>query len=135
MMGLPGCDNRLAHLLSETGYRLSNPCRSIRTIHLHRSNVRSYGKLGKAGAGAVQTADPYGTAAMRVRRSISSEYHEFDWFPLWQAGESTELRYQFVRLTPEFRPSLIFAQIQTANVLSSDELCQARCPSCPGVAN
>jgi hypothetical protein len=46
-MGLPGCDNRLAYLLSEAGYRLSNPCRSIRAIHLHRSNVRSYGHSGQ----------------------------------------------------------------------------------------
>jgi Glycosyl transferase family 2 len=42
-MGVPGCDNRLAYLLSEAGYRLSNPSRSIRAIHLHRSSVRRYG--------------------------------------------------------------------------------------------
>jgi hypothetical protein len=41
-MGILGCDNRLAYLLSEAGYRLSNPGRSIRAIHLHRSEVRRY---------------------------------------------------------------------------------------------
>jgi hypothetical protein len=61
-------------------------------------------------------------------RSIALEYHEFDWLPLWQADQSAELLRQFIRLAREFRPSLIFAQIQTANVLSSDELRQATCP-------
>jgi hypothetical protein len=42
-MGVLGCDNRLAYLFSEAGYRLSNPSRSIRAIHLHRSSVRRYG--------------------------------------------------------------------------------------------
>lgn len=61
-------------------------------------------------------------------RSIASEYREFDWLPLWQTGQTAELRHKFVRLTQEFQPSWIFAQIQTGKVLSENELCQAKCP-------
>ena len=42
-MGIPGCDNVIAHVLSKD-FRLSNPCMSIRAIHLHESGYRTYGE-------------------------------------------------------------------------------------------
>ena len=39
-MGLPGCDNILARRLHDSGLRLENPCRTIRAIHCHASNIR-----------------------------------------------------------------------------------------------
>ena len=42
--GVPGCDNRLAYLLSRGGYRLSNPCHSVRVHHHHASGLRRYRK-------------------------------------------------------------------------------------------
>ncbi len=41
-MGLPGCDNRLAFEAERAGLVVSNPSRSIRANHLHRSKVRRY---------------------------------------------------------------------------------------------
>lgn len=41
-MGIPGCDNRIAHEFSEAGYRVSNPSRSIQAIHLHLIMKRNY---------------------------------------------------------------------------------------------
>lgn len=41
-MGLPGCDNRVAHEFKENGYEVLNPALSIRAIHLHLSNKRNY---------------------------------------------------------------------------------------------
>lgn len=41
-MGIPGCDNRLAHDLLEAGYEVSNPSVTIRTHHLHLTNLRQY---------------------------------------------------------------------------------------------
>ena len=38
--GVPGCDNRLAHEITEAGYSLSNPSISIKTHHLHISSYR-----------------------------------------------------------------------------------------------
>jgi FkbM family methyltransferase len=41
-IGIPGCDARMAHELCEGGYRVKNPCLSIRTFHLHASARRTY---------------------------------------------------------------------------------------------
>jgi len=40
-LGVPGCDNRIAHELSAVR-RVSNPSLSIKTLHVHSSSVRSY---------------------------------------------------------------------------------------------
>lgn len=40
-MGMPGCDNRIAHELLEAGYRVYNPSLAIKTYHLH-SSAKSY---------------------------------------------------------------------------------------------
>jgi hypothetical protein len=42
-LGIPGCDNRMAWELKRVGAVL-NPCRSIVTVHVHASQVRSYTK-------------------------------------------------------------------------------------------
>jgi hypothetical protein len=41
-MGVPGCDNRLAHELFKAGYKLSNPNQSVATFHHHRDEKRQY---------------------------------------------------------------------------------------------
>lgn len=41
-MGKPGCDNRIAQLILEAGYQVSNPSKTIRFLHLHESNIRNY---------------------------------------------------------------------------------------------
>jgi hypothetical protein len=39
--GVPGCDNRFAWELQESGYAVSNPSRSVRTYHVHGSRQRT----------------------------------------------------------------------------------------------
>jgi len=41
-MGMAGCDNRLAHDLSQQGLTIKNPSYSIKTYHYHDSNIRNY---------------------------------------------------------------------------------------------
>lgn len=41
-LGVPACDNRLAWEAHAAGLSVSNPARSIRAHHLHRSGVRRY---------------------------------------------------------------------------------------------
>jgi hypothetical protein len=43
-MGLPGCDNRFAKELLDSGRKLKNPSLTIRAIHIHGSNLRNYNK-------------------------------------------------------------------------------------------
>ena len=40
--GIGGCDNRIAWVIHHAGYRLLNPSMTIRTHHLHQSNIRNY---------------------------------------------------------------------------------------------
>lgn len=41
-MGIPGCDNRLAHELSVSKYQVINPAKSLITKHLHLTDFRTY---------------------------------------------------------------------------------------------
>ena len=41
-MGVRGCDNRFAHVIAASGYTLLNPCRTVRTHHVHASQERSH---------------------------------------------------------------------------------------------
>lgn len=45
--GVRGCDNHLTYLFHQAGYRVSNPSKSIRAIHLHQSEIRRYGHDAK----------------------------------------------------------------------------------------
>jgi hypothetical protein len=39
--GVPGCDNRFAHDADASGYRVLNPSKSIVTVHVHQSRIRT----------------------------------------------------------------------------------------------
>ena len=41
-LGIPGCDNRIAHEFTMARYQVSNPCERIQCIHKHQEKERSY---------------------------------------------------------------------------------------------
>jgi hypothetical protein len=41
-LGIPGCDNKFAAMLKQSGVKVTNPSLDIRAIHVHRSNSRIY---------------------------------------------------------------------------------------------
>lgn len=41
-LGVPGCDNAIAHRIKMAGYQLLNPSRTIKAFHLHNVQWRSY---------------------------------------------------------------------------------------------
>lgn len=41
-MGTPGCDNVIAQCFFKSGWKVINPSKSIKTYHLHSSNIRNY---------------------------------------------------------------------------------------------
>jgi hypothetical protein len=148
-MGLPGCDNRLARLLADAGYRVSNPSRTVRAHHLHLSRVWRYSReRGDVVPGPYLSIPPTvldcrGRRILHVAllapgapqaglrdalRSIAGEYRELDWMSYQRAGRLDELRAEFLRLLQDFAPTVIFAQLQTSDVLSAHELAQAGCP-------
>lgn len=74
-LGIPGCDNRLAHELTQAGYQCVNACNDFEVIHVHASNIRSYIGTGqKVGPPYVQlTPRPKGywaTYIKNVRRTV-----------------------------------------------------------------
>lgn len=40
-MGIWQCDSAIAHRLKATGYQLLNPCKNVRSFHLHKSGYRT----------------------------------------------------------------------------------------------
>ena len=54
-MGRPGCDNAIAQRIEAAGYTIYNPSRSLKSFHLHQTNIRNY-----LASGDVQAAEqPY----------------------------------------------------------------------------
>jgi hypothetical protein len=41
-LGVPRCDNKVAYIFSINGYNIVNPCKFIKTFHMHKSQIRSY---------------------------------------------------------------------------------------------
>lgn len=41
-LGIGGTDNKIAYLLKKSGYKVTNPCKSIHAFHLHLSGIRNY---------------------------------------------------------------------------------------------
>jgi len=46
-MGKCGCDNRLAHEAKKAGYKVENPSKSIKAMHVHTSAIRNYKRRKK----------------------------------------------------------------------------------------
>ena len=42
MLGMPGCDNKIIHLLNSDGYKIYNEPYRIETVHVHTSQIRNY---------------------------------------------------------------------------------------------
>lgn len=43
-LGKPGCDNRIAHEIHKSRYHISNPSKTIKSYHLHNTQVKSYSR-------------------------------------------------------------------------------------------
>lgn len=41
-LGHPGCDNRIAFEIQRSGYNITNPSLTIKSYHIHNSNIRNY---------------------------------------------------------------------------------------------
>lgn len=46
-LGIGGCDNKIAYLLNNAGYKISNPCFILKTYHYHLTEKRNYSVLFK----------------------------------------------------------------------------------------
>lgn len=46
-LGIPGCDNKIAWELKQLGFHVTNPSKSIHSIHLHNTQYRTYNQQTK----------------------------------------------------------------------------------------
>lgn len=44
-LGKWGCDNKISYLLDESGYFVINPSKTLKTYHLHLTNIRNYDNI------------------------------------------------------------------------------------------
>lgn len=52
MLGVPGCDSRIAFEIKDAGYDVRNPMLSVKLYHVHMSEKRSYDAAG-SGSGRI----------------------------------------------------------------------------------
>lgn len=139
-VGIPGCDNRIAHELQEAGYKVLNPSRSVKFIHRHHSNVHTY----KVGVHSISPPYLRVTPTHLVLKSCTTDLEitgvlhvGFDQPPLERAFAREYKDYHFIRwtdyqknipalhkeiytqyLTGKYR--LIFFHVQTAGVITPE---------------
>ena len=42
ILGIGGCDNKIAYVMKNSGYDVINPCRKIKTYHKHKNDIRNW---------------------------------------------------------------------------------------------
>jgi len=151
-MGVAGCDNKLAYLLSEL-YNIYNPSKSIVSYHLHTTEKRTYKRENRlfppyhliqpTDGTEIPTDFQYDTGKLVAGRSnvknpsikilhISKnngihpshialheyfkglgQYREIVWSNLLKSKGVEYLRNHIIEVNEEFRPTLIFMQLQS----------------------
>lgn len=135
-LGLPGCDNRIAHEIDKVGYEMSNPSLSIRANHLHNSGVRNYTRSKKETVpGPYKFLEPCkikGTTilhialgddqeALQAALGRLGEYFRINWQKYIKEGVEV-LNYHISEAAKQLQPDIVFMQIQTENVISQKTL-------------
>ena len=129
-MGIPGCDNRIAHELSEAGYKLYNPSKAIKTYHLHKT-PKSYDDSTE------RIPPPYhlvpviempkkvfhislGThqkAQIRALKSLGT-YDYIDW--TLSQNDLPKLHGELMSAIQRVKPEVIFMQLQREGIVRPD---------------
>jgi spore maturation protein CgeB len=127
-LGIPGCDNRIAHEIKTAGYELFNPSRTIRFYHLHNSGVRTYqvpGPYERVNPSHKRQGFKYGSVLHigfdqpPLEKAFAKEAKEYR-FIRWTDYEKNpaELRTQLLMACSDTEYDLIFLHIQTANIIT-----------------
>jgi spore maturation protein CgeB len=148
--GIPGCDNRFAKVLRDSGYNILNPMKDIVTVHVHLSQFRTYKVLGYNDINVVP--GPY-ELVVPMEKKINFNYisktenflrlpEKSEWIPkkvlhiginqFDKVFKQNTTWYKFIsKNEPNFKdlvinqitmykPDLVFAQIQEEGVLTQD---------------
>lgn len=129
-MGIPGCDNRIAHELKEAGYRVYNPSKIIKSYHIHNT-PKSYTNKTE------RIPPPYylvpiigmpkkvfhislGTHQKAQIKAIESmgNYESIDW--TLKQDNIPELQKDILSAVKRYEPESIFMQIQRDGIVTAD---------------
>lgn len=133
-LGMPGCDNRLAHEAS-LFYNISNPSLSIKPYHEHSSDDRTYTRsmaipppykyLKATSLKPIRflnvhlnydRVQAYCNSFEKMCDKIGAEYREFDWLRS-EKDKGNRVSLELLSYCNEYLPTHMFMQIQRANVI------------------
>lgn len=69
-LGQPGCDNKIAYVMHSYGFRVANPCRTVRSVHLHAEETRRYDERADKLIGLHAFVHPSATSSTAARLDI-----------------------------------------------------------------
>ena len=70
-MGVPRCDNKIAYLFGTRGWSVKNPCKFLKSMHVHETGMRTYHKkLDTRILGGVAYVHPGKTALCNAKLEI-----------------------------------------------------------------
>jgi spore maturation protein CgeB len=138
-LGTRGCDNKIAYEIAKAGYEITNPCLTIKSYHLHFSQLRNHRE------GEVTNKPPYKTLpfimikkdelkrkilhiALNVKEqqclcqalSNLGEYYRLDWQDIKNRNGVGNLHKQILNCVDIHKIDLIFMQIQTPDIIDSN---------------
>ena len=144
-LGIAGCDNRIAHEIEQAGYKIENPSKTIKVHHIHKSEIRNYVKEGKI---IERILPPYKIILPSVLKNLNKkkilhislnngqtsqiaiqnflmrlgEYKEILWHKILQKKGIEYLRKHIIEVAKEFKPDLIFMQLQSAEPIDVETI-------------
>lgn len=133
LMGKVGIDNRIAHEIG-LNYNIINPSFSVKSYHLHLSNIRNYKPKDAVPPPYLRVPcchyspkkikkvlhvglNHKGQSELANMLSSFGKYKFFDWQTILKETDIVEMRSRLVKISKEFKPDFTFMQLQTPDVI------------------
>lgn len=135
-LGRAGCDNVIAYELAKN-YNVVNPSNTIKTYHVHSSNIRNYTPKDAYPPPYLRVPccyynpnpikrvlhvglNPSGQSKLGNALKSLGEYRYFDWRKIKDKYGVIGMRERLVDINNKMNPDLVFMQIQTPNVIDQE---------------
>lgn len=131
-MGKAGIDNRIAHEIG-LHYNIVNPSNTIKSYHLHLSNIRNYKPKDSIPPPYLRVVPCFysdkkikkvlhvglsGQNELKNMLSSFGKYIFFDWQKERDKTNIVAMREKLVKISNEFKPDFTFMQLQTLNIVT-----------------
>lgn len=135
-MGKAGIDNRLAYEIG-LNYNIVNPSNTIKSYHLHLSNIRNYEPKDSVPPPYLRVPCCYysdkkikkvlhvgmnykGQSELCNALKSFGKYIFFDWQKVLKERGIIEMRNRLVSINHEFKPDIILMQLQTKDIINPE---------------